>query len=267
MPDEMNFFEHLEELRWHLVRAIVAVFLAAVGAFLAKEFIFDTLLLAPRDSDFFTNRWLSECALSLNMPELQINKTPLELQSIKLSGQLGIHLTVSLVAGFVIAFPYVFYELWSFVSPALHKKEKSYANAAIFTVSLLFFIGILFGYYIISPLAIDFLGNYTVSDAVQNKINANSYISTITSVILSSGIIFELPVLIYFLAKTGLVDAAFLRKYRKHSIVLIMLLSAILTPPDPFSLILVALPLFLLYEVGIFIAVFFKRKEKKLAKI
>lgn len=261
--DDMSFWEHLEELRWHLIRAIISVVIAAVVAFLAKDFIFDTILLAPREPNFITNLWLSDWAEALDMPALRINQKPLELQSIQLSGQLGVHLTVSMVAGLIIAFPYVFYQIWSFISPALDRSEKRYANMAIFTVSLLFFIGVLFGYYIISPLAIDFLGTYNVSDAVKNTINLKSYVSTVTSILLSSGVVFELPVLIYFLVKINLIDAAFLRKYRRHSVVLIMILSAILTPPDPFSLILVCLPLLLLYELSVFIAVAIGKRQRK----
>lgn len=261
--DEMSFWEHLEVLRWHIIRSIVAVLLAAVAAFLVKGFIFDSLLLAPCNPEFITNRWLAAWANYLDMPALRINQVALDLQSIQLSGQLGVHITVSLVGGIIVAFPYVFYEIWSFISPALHKKEKRYTNTAIFTVSLLFFIGILFGYYIISPLAVDFLGNYNVSNAVKNTINIKSYVGTLTSILLSSGVVFELPVLIYFLVKINLVNAAFLRKYRRHAIVLIMVLSAILTPPDPFSLILVCLPLLLLYELSILIAIWVGHKENK----
>lgn len=259
--NEMSFWEHLEALRWHLIRAIGAVFIAAIGAFLAKDFIFDSLLLLPRDPNFVTNRWLSDWATYLNMPVLRINQTALHLQSIQLSGQLGVHITVSLVAGIIIAFPYIFYELWSFISPALHRKERRYAHIVIFMVSLLFFVGVLFGYYVISPLAVDFLGNYNVSDAVKNTINIKSYIGTITSILLSGGVVFELPVFMYFLVKVNLIDATFLRKYRRHAIIVIMLLSAILTPPDPFSLVLVSLPLFLLYEFSILIAVLVGRKQ------
>lgn len=265
--DEMTFWEHLEDLRWHLIRAIAAIVVVSVVAFLAKDIIFDTILLAPASTDFVTNIWLGNCASYLDMPALAINQKALDLQNIELSGQLGIHITVSLVAGIILSFPYVFYQIWSFISPALHKKEKRYTGIAIFTVSLLFFIGVLFGYYLISPLAIDFLGNYNVSDAVKNTISIKSYIGTITSILLSSGVTFELPILIYFLVKVNLVNASFLRKYRRHAVVLIMILAAILTPPDPFSLVLVCLPLLLLYELSIFIAVVVgRRQQKQLAK-
>ncbi len=262
--NEMNFWEHLETLRWHILRSVVAVFIATVVAFLAKGFLFDVVLLAPRNPDFITNAYLFRLAELWSMPALKINQVPLNLQSIQLSGQLGVHITVSLVAGIIIAFPYVFYQIWSFISPALHKNEKRYANLAIFSVSLLFFVGVLFGYYIIAPLAIDFLGTYNVSSAVKNTINVKSYIGTITSLVLSSGVVFELPVFMYFLVKVGIVDAPFLRKYRRQSIVAIMTLSAILTPPDPFSLLLVSLPLYLLYELSILIAMLVGRKKKKL---
>ncbi len=192
--NEMNFWEHLETLRWHILRSVVAVFIATIVAFLAKGFLFDVVLLAPRNPDFITNAYLFRLAELWNMPALKINQVPLNLQSIQLSGQLGVHITVSLVAGIIIAFPYVFYQIWSFISPALHKNEKRYANLAIFSVSLLFFVGILFGYYIIAPLAVDFLGTYNVSSAVKNTINVKSYIGTITSLVLSSGVVFELPV-------------------------------------------------------------------------
>lgn len=261
--DEMNFWEHLEVLRWHLIRAIAAILVAAVVVFLAKNFIFDTLLLAPIRPDFVTNRWLADWAVHLAMPSLHINQNALDLQNIEFPGQLNVHITVSLVGGVIVAFPYVFYEFWRFVSPALHKNEKRYANLAIFMVSLLFFLGVLFGYYLITPLAADFLGTYSVSDSVKNTVNITSYISTVSSILLASGVIFELPVCIYFLVKINIVNAAFLRKYRRHAVVFIMLLAAILTPPDPFSLVLVCLPLLLLYELSIFIAVLVDRKQEK----
>ncbi|MBS9767286.1 MAG: twin-arginine translocase subunit TatC [Flavobacteriaceae bacterium] len=262
----MNFWEHLETLRWHLLRSIVAVLVGAVVAFVAKDFIFDVLLLAPISPKFLTNDYLLRLSKYWDLSALAINQTPLALQSIQLSGQLAVHLTVSLVAGFIIAFPYVFYQIWSFVAPALHSQEKKYTNWAIFTVSLLFFVGVLFGYYIITPLAVDFLGNYSVSSEVKNVINIRSYIGAVTSIVLSSGIVFELPIVIYFLVKVGIVNADFLRKYRRHALVLIMIVSAILTPPDPFSLLLVSFPLYLLYELSIWIARWVEKSKKRCKK-
>lgn len=261
--ENMSFWEHLEALRWHIIRGLLAIVIVSFFAFIAKGFIFDTLLLAPSKPDFFTNRLLGNWADYFDIPALKINKTALAMQNIKLSGQFGVHITVSFVAGLVFSFPYVFYEFWRFISPALHDQERKNARGAVLVVSLLFFIGVLFGYYIIAPLAIDFLGNYNVSEQVKNTINLKSYVGTITSIVLSAGVVFELPVMIYFLVKINLVNASFLKKYRKHAVVLIMILASILTPPDPFSLILVTLPLLLLYEFSIIMA---KRVEKKTLK-
>jgi sec-independent protein translocase protein TatC len=196
------------------------------------------------------------CGLSqfFNTPSLCINQKPFEIISMKMAGQFNMHIWVSIISGLVIAFPYVFYQFWKFVSPALHSRERRYARGAVFFSSSLFLMGVLFGYFMISPLTIHFLGNYVVSDEVTNRINLISYISTITSVVIASGAIFELPVIIYFLTKIGLVTPEFLKKYRRHSIVIIFIVAAIITPPDIFSQTLVAIPLIILYEVSIVIS-------------
>ncbi|MCT4589218.1 MAG: twin-arginine translocase subunit TatC [Carboxylicivirga sp.] len=257
---EMSFLEHLEVLRWHLVRSFGSVFVFAILAFVFKGFVFDTIILAPSSPEFFTNRLLCELADKLNMPLLCINQMPLNLQNIKMSGQFTTHIWVSFVAGIVVAFPYIFFEFWRFIRPALYQNEINNSRGAIFFASTLFSIGILFAYYIICPLSVHFLGTYQVSDQVENIVNLGSYISTITSIVLAGGIIFELPIFIYFLAKVGLVTSSFLIKYRKHSIVVALLLAAIITPPDVISQLLVCFPLIILYESGILIA---KRLEKK----
>ncbi len=195
--------------------------------------------------------------------KLCINTLPLEIISIKMAGQFTMHIMVSLIAGFVAAFPYVFYQFWSFVVPAMHSAEKKHSRGAVFASSLLFMMGVLFGYYIISPLTVHFLGSYSVSSEVTNQINLISYVSTLASVVLASGVIFELPILAYFLTKVGLITPEFMKKYRRHSLVVILLLSAIITPPDVFSQVLVAVPLIILYEVGIFISKRIVRKQKK----
>ncbi len=258
--NEMSFLEHLEVLRWHLVRAFGSVFIFAILAFVFKGFVFDTLILAPSNPDFFTNKFLSDLGTRFNMPLLNINQIPLSFQNINMSGQFTTHIWVSFVVGIVISFPYIFWEFWRFVKPALYQNEISNSRGAIFFASTLFSIGILFAYYIICPLSIHFLGTYQVSDKVENIVNLGSYISTITSIVLAGGIIFELPIFIYFLAKVGLVTSGFLVKYRKHSIVVALLLAAIITPPDVISQLLVCFPLIILYESGIIIA---RRLEKK----
>lgn len=251
---EMGFLDHLEVLRWHLIRAFSSILILAITAFIFSDFIFDEIILAPKTPSFFTNAILCKFGNYINIETLCINSKPFQIINIKMAGQFSTHIMVSLVAGFIIAFPYVFWELWRFIKPALHSGEKKHARGAVFFSSTLFILGVLFGYYIIVPLSVHFLGGYNVSDQVLNQINLGSYISTVTSVVLAAGIIFELPIIIYFLSKAGLVTPNFLKKYRKHSLVIILILSAIITPPDIFSQILVALPLLLLYETGISIS-------------
>ena len=261
--NEMSFLEHLEVLRWHIIKSLAAILVIAIIAFIFKDIVFNIILLEPKTPEFITNRLLCDFGRIVNIPRLCINSRPLEIISIKMAGQFSMHIMVSLVAGLVLAFPYVFFQFWRFIVPALYPKEKKHARGAVFFSSMLFILGVLFGYFIITPLSIHFLGSYSVSDQVTNQINLISYVSTMASVVLASGIVFELPILVYFLSKVGLVTPKFLRKYRKHSLILILALSAIITPPDIFSQILVALPLVVLYEVGIYISKRIENKQKK----
>jgi sec-independent protein translocase protein TatC len=260
---EMSFLGHLEELRWHLVRSVAAIFVLAITAFVFSDFIFNSIILAPKHHDFFTNRLF--CLFSKNLLDstvLCINSQPFEIINIKMAGQFSTHIRVSLFAGLIVAFPYVFWEIWSFIKPALYDHERSTANGAVFFTSLLFVLGVLFGYYLIVPLSVHFLGSYNVSAEVTNQINLGSYIGTVTSITLAAGVIFELPIIVYFLSKAGLVTPQFLRKYRRHSLVAILALSAIITPPDIFSQILVAFPLLILYEIGIGISSKIQKNDK-----
>ncbi len=261
--DEMTFLEHLEELRWHLVRSFLAIFVGAILAFIFKNIIFDKIILAPKSPDFPTNVILCELGKRVGVLKLCINTLPLEIISIKMAGQFSMHIMVSLIVGLVIAFPYVFYEFWKFLVPALHNTEKRHARGAVIYSSFLFLLGVSFGYFLITPLTVHFLGSYSVSPEVTNQINLISYVSTVTSVVLASGVIFELPILVYFLTKIGLVTPEFMKKYRRHSLVVILVLAAIITPPDVFSQILVSLPLIALYEVGIVISRRIIRQQKK----
>jgi sec-independent protein translocase protein TatC len=260
---DQTFLEHLEELRWHIMRALIAILGVAIIVFLMHDFIFNTFILAPKNPEFFTNRMLCKLGEILNSENLCINNKSLEIINIKMSGQLTMHILISFVLGLILAFPYVFWEFWNFIKPALYEKEIKYSRGAVFFSSVLFFVGVLFGYFVILPLSVHFLGSYHVSEQVANQINLKSYIGTTASVVLASGVIFELPVFIYFLSKAGLVTPAFLKKYRRHSIILILILAATITPPDVFSLTMVTLPLLLLYEAGIKIS---QRIEKKKAK-
>lgn len=248
---EMSFLEHLEVMRWHLLRSIAAIVILALVAFVFKDIVFDKIILAPKEPPFPTNRWLCQLGEILGLQRICINQDPFQLQTVKMAEQFSMHIIVSLVAGIVVSFPYIFWEFWRFIVPALYDKEKSTARGAVFYTSLLFILGVLFGYYIISPLSVNFLGNYRVSESVISAPTLRSYVQTITSVVLASGLVFQLPILVYFLSRVGLVTPDFLKKYRRHSLVLIVTLSAIITPPDVFSQVLVALPLMVLYEIGI----------------
>lgn len=260
---DMSFLEHLEELRWHLVRAITSIILVAIVAFIFKNIVFDVIIIAPKSSDFFTNRLFCQFGNFIGIKKLCINSNPLELINIKMAGQFTTHIMVSLISGFIVAFPYVFWEIWSFIAPALYSNEKNVAKGAVFFSSLLFLLGVLFGYFLIVPLSVHFLGSYSVSGEVANRINLTSYMTTVASISLAAGVVFELPILVYFLTKVGLVTPEFLKKYRRHSLVLILLLSAIITPPDIFSQVLVSFPLIILYEIGISISRNLIRKEKQ----
>lgn len=264
IKSEMSFLEHLEELRWHLVRAFLYVFVFAVLAFVFKRILFDVILLGPSNPDFFTNQLLCRISDFLKMPVLCINQVQLKIQNINMSGQFTTHIWISFLAGIVVAFPFIFWEFWRFVRPALYQKEIKHSRGAIFFASTLFTLGILFAYYIICPLSVHFLGNYQVSDKVENIVNLGSYISTVSSIVLAAGVLFELPIFIYFLSKVGLVTSGVLKKYRKHAIVGNLLLAAVITPPDIISQILVCLPLILLYEAGIIIAIRVEKSKKEM---
>ncbi len=251
---EMSFLDHLEELRWHLIRSAIAVLIFAIVAFVMKEFIFDKVILRPRMPEFWTNRMLAKLGDLVGSDTLKINQKPLSLIAIKMSDQFMMHIMISIIAGIIIAFPFIINEFWRFVKPALYEKEKRHASGAVFYTSILFLMGVLFGYYLIVPLSIEFLGSYSVSADVVNQINTRSYIGTVTSISLASGVVFLLPIFAYFLSKVGILTPQFMKTYRKHAYVIMLLLSAIITPPDIFSQIMVCFPLVFLYEIGIMIS-------------
>jgi len=260
---EMSFLEHLEELRWHIIRSVVVIMVLMIVAFVFKNIIFDRIILAPKEPGFFTNRLLCQLGQLVHIDALCINTEPVNLISIKMAGQITTHITVALVAGPILAFPYFLLEFLQFFKPALHPNERKNARGGVFAASLLFFTGVLFGYYALAPLSIHFLTTYQVSPDVVNQINIRSFIGTLTSICLATGLIFELPILVFFLTRVGIITPQFMMKYRRHSIVVIVILAAIITPPDVFSQMLVCIPLLGLYEVGILIS---KRVMKKKAK-
>jgi sec-independent protein translocase protein TatC len=268
---EMSFLDHLEDLRWHLIRATLAIVIVATVAFLAKDFIFDVLLFGPKNPDFPTYKLLCRLATNIGLEDsFCFTEEQFRIQSRTMSGQFSAHIWTSIMAGFIIAFPYVLYEFWKFISPGLRDNERSTSRGFILIASLLFFIGVLFGYYVVTPLSINFLGSYRVSDQVFNDFDLSSYIGLVRASVLASGIIFELPIIIYFLTKVGIVTPELLRKYRKFALVIVLILSAIITPPDIASQVIVSVPVLILYEVSIYISKWVirkqKRKEKALAK-
>jgi sec-independent protein translocase protein TatC len=265
---DMSFLEHLEVFRWHLARSAFAILFFAILAFIFKGIVFDSILLGPKSPDFPTYKILCYLSQQLGMGDaLCMDELPFILMNISMSGQFSTHIMTSIVAGFVVAFPYVFWEMWRFIAPALHEKESSVAKGVVFFSSSLFLFGVLFGYYVVSPLSVHFLGSYQVSQTVANQISLSSFISTITTVCLANGVVFELPILVYFLTKIGLITPSFMRTYRKHALVLTLIFSSIITPPDVTSQILVALPLMVLYEISIGISErVLKKQEKQFSK-
>ena len=250
--EEMSFLDHLEILRWHLIRSGIAILLFSILAFIFKEIIFDVVLLAPKDPNFLTYRFLCNISQALALGDaLCIKESPFSLMNINMAGQFFAPLLTSFYAGFILAFPYVFWEIWRFVLPALKEKEAKVSRGIVFFSSLLFLTGVIFGYFVIAPLSINFLGSYQVSQTVANQISLTSFISTVTTISLANGIIFELPILVYFLTKIGLLTPEFMRTYRRHAMVITLILSAIITPPDITSQILVSFPLIILYEISI----------------
>lgn len=247
---DMTFIEHLDELRKRLMKGVIAVVIFAIIAFLFKDFIFDEIILSPKSADFITNRLMCRFGELINA-SLCINSENFQIINIQLAGQFKAHLIVSFVIGLMFAFPFLISQIWRFVKPALNIGDIKNIHLVLFSVSVLFTIGILFGYFLIVPLTINFLSTYQVSEAVLNQISFSSYLSIITGITFATGLVFELPILIYFLAKIGLVTPGLLRKYRKHAIVIFFILSGIITPPDVFSQVLVTIPLYLLYELSI----------------
>jgi sec-independent protein translocase protein TatC len=259
---EMSFLDHLEELRWHLIRSIVAILVFSVVAFFSKKFIFHDLILAPTRADFWTFRKLCELAGLLDQPFLCIEKLNFIIQNRSMTGQFSTHITVSFVVGLVVGFPYFFWEIWRFVKPGLYPRERKLTRGAVLYVSTLFFAGVLFGYYILSPLSINFLANYQVDESIENQVDLLSYIQILVMMVLACGIMFQLPMVIFVLAKGGIVSAKFLRTYRKHAIIIILFIAAILTPsPDVFSQLIVFAPIYLLYEISIFLAITVEKQK------
>lgn len=250
----MTFWNHLDELRKHIIRSIIAIVVLAIVAFLNREIIFDQIILAPSDTNFISNRAMCWLGKQISIESLCFEAMKLDIININMSGQFMTHMYISAVAGFILAFPYILWEIYRFVQPAMKEKEQKYSRGGILISTFLFLIGILFSYFVIVPLTVNFLGTYSVSESVHNQISLSSYISTVVSLTFSVGVVFELPILIYFLTKIGIVTPDYLKKNRRYMYVIILIIAAIITPPDVFSQTMVAIPLTALYEVSIVVA-------------
>jgi sec-independent protein translocase protein TatC len=253
--EDLTFWDHIDVFRVYVIRSIFFIFLFSIIAFSYKSFVFDSIILAPSEPSFITYKILCKLAVLLNLPDLCITSIPLQLINIELGGQFSYHMLISFVVGIILAFPFITYQFWRFIKPALTEKERHYSKGIVFYISSLFTIGVLFGYYVIAPLTINFLASYQLSSLIINNITISSYISTLSILSLSMGLVFELPVLIFFLTKIGILTPQFLRKKRKYAIIIIFIIAGFITPStDMFSQIIVSVPLYLLYELSYYIS-------------
>lgn len=261
---EMSFMDHLEDLRGLLVRATIAILIAATVTFFYSDFIFDEIVFGPTHGSFITYKWFCDLSHWIGIADsICITDIDFVIQNTQMEGQVNILIWVCVAAGFIVSFPYILYLIWNFISPALYEKERKNARSFIFFSSFLFFLGVLFGYFIVIPMSVNFFATFKVSEAVKNEFNIESYISMVKTSVIASGLFFELPIIIYFLTKIGLVTPTFLRKYRKWGIVIILIVAAIVTPPDVVSQMIVSLPMMLIYEISILISVLVVRNKLK----
>lgn len=264
LEDEMSFFDHLEVLRWHILRSLGVMLLFTILAFLNREIVFDKILFGPKSPDFWTYRQMCNLGDWLHINGICVEKITFTLMNTKMVGQFTLHITSSLVVGFILAFPYLLWEVWRFIKPALYDKEKKYSTGFVFFSSLLFIMGVLFGYFIFVPLSISFLSNYIVSDIVSNQYTLSNYISTVATLTLAAGLVFELPIVIFFLSKVGIITPGIMRRNRRYAIVIILIIAAIITPSaDVLTQVVVATPLLILYEISIFVSAYVVRKNKE----
>ena len=260
----MNFLDHVEALRWHIIRSVIAVLVAAILVFCKVEWIFDKIILGPANNDFISYKWFCALGRLMHYDGFCLGEVKMDFQNTSVSGQFMMSLSVSMMLGFIVAFPYVLWEFWKFIKPALKPSEVKMAHGIVFWCSLLFFIGVLFSYYIIAPYTINFFGNYQLSSKVKNIITLDNYYDTMSNMILAMGAVFELPMIVYFLSRVGILTPEFMRAQRRYAILILFILAEIITPPDLFSCLLVFIPLYGLYELSVSIstrAVNAKRKK------
>lgn len=254
---DMSFLDHLEELRWRIVRAVIAILIFAVAMWFVKEWLIENIFISMTKPTFISFEYMC------NYLNICIGEIPIKFQSNKVGSQFSYALMMSFVGGFILAFPYVFYQLWSFVKPGLRSNEKQAVRGITFFVTILFFLGVVFGYLVVAPLCIQFFGEFSLAQEFENIWMISSFMSLIISSVIFTGLLFLLPIVVYILTKIGILTPAYLRKYRKHSIIGVLILSALITPPDFISQVIVSVPIIILYEIGILISARVERKRKK----
>lgn len=257
---EMSFFDHLEALRWHLIRAAIAVVVLSIAAFLNYDFLFENFIMGPFRTDFWTYRMMCKLGDGFCITK-PFNA---EIINTEVAGQFMLQINSSVLIGVILSIPYILWEIWRFVKPALLEKERKAASGFVFWASLLFLLGIMFGYYVIAPESISFLANYSVSKEIKNTFTIGSYLSMVATITLIIGIVFELPIFIYIMASIGILTGTFMKKTRRYAIVILLILGAVISPsPDFFTTMIATLPLFVLYEVGIVVASIVERRRAK----
>jgi sec-independent protein translocase protein TatC len=262
---EMSFLDHLEELRWLLIRSTIAILAFASASYFFVDYIYSDILFGPKNPKFITYQFFCKISNYFGFQDADIcnAKMPFIIQNTDMGGQVSFMIWTCITIGFIVGFPFILWEIWKFISPALYEKEKKYAVLFIAASSFLFFLGILFGYFIITPLSVYFFGSFSASPEIVNEFNLESYTGMIKTSVLACGLIFELPILIYFLTKLGLATPSSLREYRKYTLIVVLILSAIITPPDIISQIIVAIPIMLLYEISILISAVVVKNQLK----
>lgn len=261
---EMSFFEHLEVLRWHILRSCIAVGIFLILAFVFYDFIFNSIIMGPKHPDFWTYRMMCKIGEVFNIEGFCVTEIPGEIINTQMAGQFIVQINSALLISVMLGFPYLLYEVWLFVKPALTEIERKSASGFVLFATILFILGLLFGYYIVTPLSINFLSSYNISDTINNTITIQSYLSFVSTLTLGCGIIFELPVVVYILSKLGILTAEFMRNSRRYAIVVILIIAAIITPtPDVLTMLTVSLPMFILYEFSILIAARIQKRRIK----
>lgn len=264
---EMSFFEHIEVLRWHIIRSVVALFVFAILAFTFYDFVFNDIIMGPKRLDFWTYRMMCQLADLLSLPGFCVDKIPFNLINTQVAGQFMLQINSCLLMAAAMGFPYLVFEIWLFIKPALTELERKSAKGFVFYSTILFALGVLFGYYIVIPLSLNFLTNVSLSAEITNQITIDSYLSMVATLTLGCGIIFLLPILIYILSKIGIMTPEFMRASRRYAIVIILIIAAIITPTsDIVTLLTVSAPMLLLYELSITVSAKVKREKERAEK-